>query len=299
MLFAQNAAKLKLHAPKAHTFVEVIYTRWGKAAQLTVLFFGLMTNIIVSSMLILGGSATVHDLTGMNTLAACFLSEYPFPYLTMADQRCSVPIGVCFYVYVGGLRATLLCDYTHTSILLIFILSFMFTVYATSDKIGSPSAMYQLLEEAAARAPVSGNAGGSYLTLRSLHGLIFGVINIVGNFGTVFLKVQLYTNCRTWANIHPNRDQAYWQRAIASKPESAVKAFSLGGTAWFAVPFGMATTMGLCAVALTTNPSFPGYPSALSASEVSAGLPAPAAAAALLGKTGASMMLILLFCEFQ
>lgn len=58
----------------------------------------------------------------------------------------------------------------------------------------------------------------------------------------------------------------------------------------------MATTMGLCAVALTTNPSFPGYPNALSAGEVSAGLPAPAAAAALLGKTGASMMLVLLFC---
>lgn len=43
--------------------------------------------------------------------------------------------------------------------------------------------MYRLLEEAAARSPISGNAGGSYLTMRSLHGLIFGVINIVGNFG--------------------------------------------------------------------------------------------------------------------
>lgn len=53
--------------------------------------------------------------------------------------------------------------------------------------------------------------------------------------------------------------------------------------------------MGLCAVALRTNPSYPGYPNFLSASEVSAGLPAPAAAAALLGKSGAIMMLILLF----
>lgn len=37
------------------------------------MFFATVTNIIVSSMLILGGSATVHDLTGMPTLAACFL----------------------------------------------------------------------------------------------------------------------------------------------------------------------------------------------------------------------------------
>jgi hypothetical protein len=60
---------------------------------------------------------------------------------------------------------------------------------------------------------------------------------------------------------------------------------------------GLATCLGLTAVALTTNPSFPGYPSPLTAGEVSAGLPGPAAAAALLGKTGATMMLILLFCR--
>jgi Na+/proline symporter len=34
------------------------------------------TNIIVSTMLILGGSATVADLTGMNTVAACFLIPF-------------------------------------------------------------------------------------------------------------------------------------------------------------------------------------------------------------------------------
>jgi len=54
----------------------------------------LATNIIVSSMLILGGSATVTDLSGMNTIAACFL----------------IPVGVAIYVVVGGMRATLLCD---------------------------------------------------------------------------------------------------------------------------------------------------------------------------------------------
>jgi Na+/proline symporter len=45
-------------------------------------------------MLILGGSATVNTLTGMHTLAACYL----------------IPLGVAIYVVVGGMRATLLCD---------------------------------------------------------------------------------------------------------------------------------------------------------------------------------------------
>lgn len=200
MLFAMNASKLKKHAPDAHTFLEVIGARWGLAAHLTFMFFGLLTNLIgkkkspgvcahtptyffqisllphlppsplipshhiVSSMLILGGSAAVTDLTGMPTLAACYL----------------IPLSVCFYVFVGGIRAALFCDYIHTTILLIFILVFLFSAYATSDKIGSPSAMYRLLEEAATRSPVAGNAQGSYMTMRSVDGLIFGVINVSG-----------------------------------------------------------------------------------------------------------------------
>lgn len=74
--------------------------------------------------------------------------------------------------------------------------------------------MHELLEAAAAATPVPGNAHGSYMTMRSKNGLIFGVINIIGNFATVF------------------QDQAYWQRAIASKPASCVKAYLLGGLAW-------------------------------------------------------------------
>ena len=75
--------------------------------------------------------------------------------------------------------------------------------------------MHELLAAAAVERPVSGNAHGSYMTMRSKNGLIFGVINVVGNFATVF------------------QDQAYWQRAIASKPASTVKAYLLGGLAWY------------------------------------------------------------------
>ncbi|EJD35922.1 Na+/solute symporter [Auricularia subglabra TFB-10046 SS5] len=259
LLFAQLAAKLKLNAPNAHTWLEIVATRWGTLAHLVFLFFGLATNIVVSSMLCLGGSATVTALTGMNTIAACFL----------------IPLGVAIYVIAGGMRATLLCDYTHTTVLFAIIFVFVFTIYATSDKIGSPTRMHELLALAAEQHPVSGNAHGSYLTMRSKNGLIFGVINIIGNFATVF------------------NDQAYWQRAIASKPASCVKAYLLGGLAWFSIPFTFATTMGLAAVALTAAGD--SAMAVLSPADVSAGLPAPTAAAALLGKPGATAMLVLLF----
>ncbi|KAK2463981.1 hypothetical protein APHAL10511_004032 [Amanita phalloides] len=257
LLFAMLAAKLKLNAPYAHTWLEIIGARWGTAAHLIFLFFGLATNIIVSSMLVLGGSATVTDLTGMSTVAACFL----------------IPVGVAIYVVVGGMRSTLLCDYTHTTVLFAIILVFVFTVYATSPKIGSPFTMHRLLQEQSALNPVPGNAKGSYLTMRSKNGIIFGAINIVGNFATVF------------------QDQAYWQRAIASRPATTVKAYLLGGIAWFAIPFTFATTLGLAAVALRGDPAM----KPLTAADVSAGLPAAAAASALLGKSGAAAILILLF----
>jgi Na+/proline symporter len=59
--------------------------------------------------------------------------------------------------------------------------------------------------------PVSGNHEGSYFTMISGDGLMFGIINIVGNFGTVFV------------------DQSYWQSAIAAKPSAAARGYLLGG----------------------------------------------------------------------
>lgn len=90
-------------------------------------------------------------------------------------------------------------------------------------------------------------------------------------------------------------DQAYWQRAIASRPTTAVRAYLLGGLAWFAIPFGFATTLGLTAVALTNNPKFPTYPNPMSSAETSAGLAAAYAAQTILGTGGAVALLIVLF----
>ncbi len=57
---------------------------------------------------------------------------------------------------------------------------FAFTAYATNENLGSPGKVFDLLVEAAKRHPVEGNAGGSYLTMRSKEGAVFFVINIVG-----------------------------------------------------------------------------------------------------------------------
>ena len=252
LLFGILAIELKRKAPNAHTFLEIIRARYGNGSHKVFLVFALMTNMIVTAMLLLGGSAVVNGLTGMDISLAAFL----------------IPIGVMIYTLVGGLKATFVADYMHTIIIFVTILTFVTAVYVNTDITGGIEGMYDKLVQAAEIRPIEGNAGGAFLTMASAGGLMFGIINIVGNFGTVFV------------------DQAYWQRAIAAKPSSTVKGFLLGGVCWFAIPFTLATTMGLTAVALDVD---------ITMQQAQMGLVVPAAATALMGEVGAILVLTMLF----
>lgn len=170
-------------------------------------------------MLLLGGAATVEALTGMNYMLAAFL----------------IPWGVILYTASGGLQATFLASYIHTMIIFFVVILMVTLVYI---KVYSSDQIYSFLDQTVsydlescqiiystdgtvdttfyepgmyACGPVQGNRDGSYLTMISGDGLMFGVINIVGNFGTVFV------------------DQSYWQSAIAARPVSAARGYLLGG----------------------------------------------------------------------
>jgi len=65
LLFAILACKTKQNAQHAHTYLEIIKARYGTVAHIVFTFFALVTNILVSSQLLLGGSAVVTALTGM------------------------------------------------------------------------------------------------------------------------------------------------------------------------------------------------------------------------------------------
>jgi len=266
LLFGVLAISLKTVAPNAHTVCEIVNARWGKTAHITFLFFCFMANIIVTSMLLLGGAATVEALTGMDYRLASFL----------------IPWGVIIYTAAGGLKATFLASYLHTAIIFAVLITMILIVYI---KEYSSDIIYDMLkdntnmtpEECAeifpgegtyACGPITGNSGGEYLTMLSRGGLIFGIINIVGNFGTVFV------------------DQSYWQSAIAARPSSAAKGYLLGGLCWFAIPFSLATSLGLSSTALMLP---------IEASEAGSGLVPPAVATYLLGDTGSVLILIMLF----
>merc|ERR1719324_1894813 len=274
LLFGILAIEVKRRARKAHTMCEMVRARWGTGAHITFLCFGFMANIIVTSMLLLGGAATVNALTGMNIDLASFL----------------IPWGVILYTAAGGLKATFLASYLHTAIIFLVLVICVYTVYV---KEFSTDLVYQGLQTTIAYSQkqceaifsdsagktffkagdyacgsVPDNKDGSYLTMMSLGGLKFGIINIVGNFGTVFV------------------DQSYWQSAIAAKPASAHKGYILGGLVWFTIPFALATSLGLCALAVQLP---------ITSGEAGSGLVPPAVATHLFGSAGSTMMAIMLF----
>jgi len=276
LLFGILAIEVKRKARTAHTVCEMVAARWGGAAHGTFIIFCFLANIVVTSMLLLGGAATVNALTGMEIWLGCLL----------------IPWGVILYTAAGGLKATFLASYLHTAIIFLVLVICIYTVYVknfstdiiynglaqtvsyTAEECQIMFSTNQTVEGTFWKAgdyscgPVPNNRDGSYLTMLSGDGLIFGIINIVGNFGTVFV------------------DQSYWQSAIAARPASAHKGYLLGGLCWFTIPFALATSMGLCAVALRLP---------ITAAEAGAGLVPPAVATHLFGKAGSVMMAIMLF----
>jgi Na+/proline symporter len=272
LLFGVIAISLKKVAPSAHTMCEIVNARWGKTAHITFLFFAFAANIIVTSMLLLGGAATVEALTGMNLYLAAFL----------------IPWGVILYTASGGLKATFLSAYLHTIVIMAVLVTMIFVVYI---KVYSSDSIYIFLNQTVsysltdceeifsnpdtgvtfytpgvyACGPVAGNRDGSYLTMLSSGGLMFGIINIIGNFGTVFV------------------DNSYWLSAIAARPSAAARGYLLGGICWFSIPFSLATSLGLTAAALMLP---------ITSTEAAEGLVPPATATEMLGSGGAVAILV-------
>jgi urea-proton symporter len=122
-----------------------------------------------------GGCAVISSLTEMNIWAAYWI----------------LPIVITAYIVVGGLRATFICDFLHTAILLGCIFAFMFEIYATNPDIGSPAKLYDMLQHAQTTHPAS-STNRSYLTVDSHAGLLKAVTIFLGSFANV------------WT------DQAYW-----------------------------------------------------------------------------------------
>ncbi|KPM46492.1 Urea active transporter [Neonectria ditissima] len=267
LTFAVLAIELKRKAPNAHTFLELVKHRYGAPGHIVLAVYSLIYQIFIAVNLLVGGADVFHLVTGMNKIAVCFL----------------FPLGVCIYTLFGGIKATFLTEWVYTVIIYIIMLSSMFVMYATSEHVGSPGKMWELLKAAAEIRPVEGNAGGELLTMRSFYGGLVGLIFLGGGFSA------------TVDSQDADGGQRLFQKAIAADPKSTVAGYLLGSLCWFTIPFCIATTFGLGGAALEHTPAWPTYPTPLSAVEINSALIMPYTAYTIMGKGGVVAVLLMVF----
>ncbi|CDH09592.1 probable urea active transporter 2 [Zygosaccharomyces bailii ISA1307] len=257
-LFVFLALKIKQHAPTAHTIPETFYIRFGKAGHLLFVFYCAATNIIVSSLLLLGGSQAFSAATGMHTVAASFL----------------LPLNVIVYTALGGLKATFISDWVHTVIIYVILIVSAYTIFCSSSLIGSPGKMWDMLKEVQEVFPASGT---SFLSFKDKDMVLITWSVMLGGLSSVF------------------GDPGYSQRAIAADSSSVFAGYMSGSICWWVIPFALGSSAGLACRALLTNTASVTYPHALSDAEVNASLPVIYGLAAIFGKSGAAAGLVMIF----
>ena len=131
--------------------------RYGSYAHGLFIVMNLVNNVFGCGSMILAGSQLVTGMTGMHVIAACVL----------------IPAGVVLYTAVGGLKATFLTDFLHTTIALILLIYFAIAVLS-NQHIGGPSGLYDKVK--AANDHIDGNYKGSLLTFKSEPGKISNVL---------------------------------------------------------------------------------------------------------------------------
>ena len=187
-----------------------------------------------------------------------------------------LPAGVAMYTFVGGIKATFLTDYFHTFIIMIILCWFSVKAF-TIPEIGSMGQLFDLVKAATEKFPIDGNHQGTYLTMTSKGGILFGVLHTCANFGLVIM------------------DTSFFQKSFSASPRAVVPGYVIGGIAYFAIPWFIGTLASATVLGLEDNPIFPTYPRRMTSTEVSGGLVLPYFAMTIAGKGGAAGILIITF----
>ncbi|KAF2429081.1 SSS family solute:Na+ symporter [Tothia fuscella] len=248
----------KMRVPNAHTSLEIIKIRYGKYAHVVFIVLNIINNIFGCGSMILAGSQLVTGMTGMHVVAAIIL----------------IPAGVVIYTAVGGLKATFLTDFLHTTIALILLAYFSIAVL-TNEHIGGVHSLYEKVK--AANVNVPGNYEGSLLTMKSRSAVLFGVVLKFGNLALVLM------------------DTAFWQKTFASEVKATVPAYNLVSIVILAIPWCTGTIIGLAARAIEKTPIWWDYPNVLTLKQVNSGLVMPYVLRSLLGRGATTGLLVLIF----
>ena len=252
-------AKKKI--PTAHTSLEAVQLRYGKAAHLLYLVLSLICNICSCLSMILACAANISIIAGnLHIVASTML----------------IPFGVLLYTVVGGLKATFLTDFIHTTILLI-VLCYINTAVLTSEQVGGLNGLYDKIVEVSTTKYIEGNYDGAILTGKSQGSVMFGLILTICNFGLTVM------------------DSSFWQKTFSASPRATVPAYLLTAFLIFSNVWPIGAIIGGALHFLENDPSFPTYPRKMTQEEIDSGFVLPYALKAILGNGGLGALLLIFY----
>ncbi|RLP62635.1 hypothetical protein L150_01334 [Candida albicans Ca529L] len=251
----------KKRIPTAHTSLEAVQLRYGKAAHLLYLVLSLICNICSCSAMILACASGISIIAGnLHIVASTML----------------IPFGVLLYTVVGGLKATFLTDFVHTTVLLV-VLCYINTAVLTSDQVGGIDGLYDKIIEVSKTKFIEGNYDGSILTGKSKGSVIFGLVLTAGNFGLTVM------------------DSSFWQKTFSASPRATVPAYLLTAFLIFSNVWPISAIVGGSSHFLESDPSFPTYPRKMTQYEIDSGFVLPYVLKAILGNGGVGALLLILY----
>ena len=251
----------KKRIPTAHTSLEAVQLRYGKAAHLLYLVLSLICNICSCLAMILACASGISIIAGnLHIVASTML----------------IPFGVLLYTVVGGLKATFLTDFVHTTVLLI-VLCYINTAVLTSEQVGGIDGLYDKILEVSKTKFIEGNYDGSILTGKSKGSVIFGLVLTAGNFGLTVM------------------DSSFWQKTFSASPRATVPAYLLTAFLIFSNVWPISAIIGGSLHFLESDPSFPTYPRKMTQYEIDSGFVLPYVLKAILGNGGVGALLLILY----
>ncbi|XP_033743421.1 urea-proton symporter DUR3-like [Pecten maximus] len=255
LLFPMLSIHLKTRAPGAKTFLQIIYSRFGKVAHIYFCCVALLANLVTMTSLVLAGKASLHVLVKDSS-----------------DEFVILILAVLFgsYCLIGGLGTTFYISYFNTALtfvtLLVFVVMVSYTDKGPNQDYATNEAMYEAMT---CIAGPDGNHENSLMTFRSRSGIIYGIM--------LFFMATSLSFC----------DQANWQSRIAAKPAQGVLGFFIAAYVWFAIPTTIALTSAMTYMSL-------GYQNGthlLTASDIDSGYITPFVMETLMGTQGGYLLI--------
>lgn len=258
-------ALLGIHAkkkiPQAHTSLEIISLRYGKAVHIIFLFICLVNNLFACLSMIVGAAGAISIIAGNLHIVALMML---------------IPFSVLLYTAFGGLKATFITDFVHTLILLL-VLVILNTAVLTSDLIGGINGLYDKIRAHEGDRYIDGNYQGSYLTGKSHGSIIFGLLLLFGNLGLCIM------------------DSSFWQKTFSADQRLTVPAYLTLAVLIFSNVWPLGAIIGGASLVISKTDIWPTYPREMTDYEILSGFVLPYTLKAIVGNGGCGAILLVIY----